>query len=159
MHMNVVLVAPMDAIVITDMMCVVHICVLCEEHRRDVCERYPTYRLPGGAGSTVRESQVCGENCRQVKNRKIKTSGPVLGLSRRETFIFDVHLSRIASLASSVNFPPREGHTKYRQGRADSLCVRRPPSVLQCATFQAIFMASIRRCCTLSWTNSTRCLW
>ena len=50
MHMNVVLVAPMDAIVITDMMCVVHICVLCEEHRRDVCERYPTYRLPGGRG-------------------------------------------------------------------------------------------------------------
>ena len=42
------------------------------------------------ADRTLRVRQVCGENCRQVKNHKIKTSCPVLGFSRRETFIFEL---------------------------------------------------------------------
>ena len=58
----------------------------------------------------VRAARICGENCRQVKNRKTKTSCPVLGFSRRETFSFELRFDSFAS----PNFEPPNSRAEAR---------------------------------------------
>ena len=64
---------------------------------------------------TVMAGMRCAENCRGVKNHKREMSCPVLGFSRRETFLFDVRLGRIASL---VFDPPNSTGTSFTFGTA-----------------------------------------